>query len=163
LLSELAVSVAPERHDAATAVGGTAPQSLAEQVAQAPEGRRRALVAAFVREKALRSLGVDPSRAIDPRTPLGDLGLDSLLAVELRNTLGRALGRTLPATLLFDHPSLDALTDFLLAELQPAAAAPALAAPEPPAPEPTASLVDSIEDLSDEEVERLLAARAKKG
>ena len=32
---------------------------------------------------ALRALGLDASRAVDPRTPLGELGLDSLLAVEL--------------------------------------------------------------------------------
>ncbi len=69
---------------------------------------------AFVREHALRALGVDPAKPIDPRTPLGDLGLDSLLAVELRNTLGRALGASLPATLLFDYPSIETLAAYLL-------------------------------------------------
>jgi NADPH:quinone reductase-like Zn-dependent oxidoreductase len=136
------------------------PLDLHEQLAAAAPGRRRPLVAAFVRERALRALGVDPSRAVDPRTPLGELGLDSLLAVELRNTLGRALGRTLPATLLFDRPTLDALTDFILDEML-ADAQPAGTAAETPAA-PSASLVDSIEDLSDDEVDRLLAARTKR-
>jgi acyl carrier protein len=134
---------------------------LREQIAAAVPGRRRPLVAAFVRERALRALGVDPSRPVDPRTPLGELGLDSLLAVELRNTLGTALGCPLPATLLFDYPTIDTLADYLLNEVLALGAdtgVPEAAASEVPA----TSLVGSIEDLSDEEVERQLAARAKR-
>ena len=128
---------------------------LRERLAAAAPGRRRALMAAFVRERALRALGVDSARAVDPRTPLGELGLDSLLAVELRNTLGNAVGRTLPATLLFDYPTIDTLTDFLLKELLGAPGADPASAPKP-------GLVGSIEELSDEEVERQLAARARR-
>jgi acyl carrier protein len=107
----------------------------------------------------LKALGVDPGRAVDPRTPLGELGLDSLLAVELRNTLGNAVGATLPATLLFDYPTIDTLTDYLLAEVPGLGEAPAAApAPAPAAPD----RVGSIEELSDEEVERQLAARLGK-
>jgi acyl carrier protein len=119
------------------------------------------MVAAFVRERALRALGVDPSRAVDPRTPLGELGLDSLLAVELRNTLGTALGRSQPATLLFDYPTIDALTDYLLNDvLELGAETPV--AEGAPAAERTGDLVGSIEDLSDDEVDRQLAARAQR-
>jgi acyl transferase domain-containing protein/acyl carrier protein len=142
--------------------GAAAPSAgLREQLQDAPPGRRRPLVAAFVRERALKALGVDPARAVDPRTPLGELGLDSLLAVELRNTLGAALGQTLSATLLFDYPTIDTLTDYLLNDvIQP----PAPAAPEAVAVavEAPASMVDAIEDLSDEEVDRLLAQRAQR-
>ncbi|MEO8057468.1 MAG: SDR family NAD(P)-dependent oxidoreductase [Burkholderiales bacterium] len=139
----------------ATPTRGT---DLRDQVASAAPGRRRPIVAAFVRERALRALGLDPSRAIDPRTPLGELGLDSLLAVELRNTLGKALGHTLPATLLFDYPTITALTDYLVDEVL----TPSPGVLEPAAPAAASvTLVDSIEDLSDEEVERQLAARAK--
>ncbi len=116
---------------------------------------------AFVREHALRALGVDPAKPIDPRTPLGDLGLDSLLAVELRNTLGRALGASLPATLLFDYPSIESLAGYLLNDVLQ------LAQPEAPATtltaEPAAdSLVGSIESMSDDEVDRLIAARSQR-
>ena len=118
------------------------------------------MLAAFVREKALRALGLDAARAIDPRTPLGELGLDSLLAVELRNTLGTALGRSLPATLLFDHPTLDALTDHLIAELFTPGGADATQAQKREMATGS-TIVGSIEDLSDEEVDRQLAARSK--
>ncbi|MEO8804851.1 MAG: type I polyketide synthase, partial [Burkholderiaceae bacterium] len=133
---------------------------LRQQLEAAQPGRWRPLVAAFVRERALRALGVDPSKPVDPRTPLGDLGLDSLLAVELRNTLGAALGQTLPATLLFDYPTIDALTDHLLGGvLKPAGAEEAVAVVV--ADEPV-NRVEAIEDLSDEEVDRLLAQRAQR-
>lgn len=132
--------------------------SLTEQLTAAPPGRRRAIVAAAVRERALRSLGLDPGRPVDSETPLAELGLDSLLAVELRNALGSMSGTTLPATLLFDHPTLAALTDYLDRLLNGAGAGPAVE------PEPVQSdVVASIEDLSDDEVDRLLAARAKGG
>ena len=54
-------------------------------------------------------LGVPESSPLGPDLPLSDAGLDSLMAVELRNTLGAAVGRTLPATLLFRYPTIDAL------------------------------------------------------
>ncbi len=58
--------------------------------------------------------------------PLSELGLDSLMALELRNALSRRLGMTLPATLAFAHPTLNAITRWLLADI--------LAVNEPEAP-----------------------------
>jgi len=137
-------------------------EALLERLASAPAGRQRALLAGFLRERACRALGLDVSRAIDPRRPLGELGLDSLLAVELRNTLGKAIGRTLPATLLFDCPNLETLTEYLCAELLGPGSPPAARAPTDESAPKADALVDSIEDLTDEEVDRLLARRTAK-
>ncbi|ABI91465.1 methyltransferase domain protein [Burkholderia ambifaria AMMD] len=67
--------------------------------------------------------------AIDGQASLFDQGLDSLLAIDLRGTLERRFEQRFESTLLFDHPSVAALTEFLLgalAEQVPrAAAAPA--------------------------------------
>jgi acyl carrier protein len=160
-LSEVAGAV---RHATAKAAGAPAAAGHADGIrkalAAAPPARKRPLMAGFVRERALRALGVDPARAVDPRTPLGELGLDSLLAIELRNTLGTALGRSLPSTLLFDYPTIDTLTDFLLGEEGASADAPANGSSA--AKTPPVSLVGSIEELSDEEVERQLAARSRR-
>ena len=131
---------------------------IASQIATAPTARRRSLLAAFVRERALRALGQPTGHGIDPGTPLGELGLDSLLAVELRNTLATALGRPLPATLLFDHPTIDALTDHLLRELS-TSDTPQFDVSGPSTGTSASTIVDCIEDLSDAEVERQLAVR----
>jgi NAD(P)-dependent dehydrogenase (short-subunit alcohol dehydrogenase family)/acyl carrier protein len=130
----------------------------------APAAARRALLDVFVRERVGHALGTDPARAIDEHMPLGDLGLDSLLAIELRNTLSAALGRPLPATLLFDHPSIAQLTAALLIdELRISDSG---SVPTPPAtsqaPSIATQLVTSVAGLSDEEVELQLAARLRR-
>jgi amino acid adenylation domain-containing protein len=54
-----------------------------------------------------------PAREIDGHTPFGTLGLTSLLGLEIRNVLEAGLGLRLPATLIWAHPTLDALTGHL--------------------------------------------------
>jgi hypothetical protein len=153
LLSEVTAGRVLPAAPAALPVRGRA---LMTRLNSAPSARRRPMLAAFVREAAMRALGLDPARLVDPRTPLGDLGLDSLLAVELRNTLATAMERPLPATLLFDYPTLDALTAHLLEKV--AVQAEMEEANEQPVARPT-DRIGEIEDLSDEEVDRLLEQR----
>jgi acyl carrier protein len=62
-------------------------------------------------------LGLTSPSSIDTRESLADLGFDSLTAIELRNGLNAATGLALPATLIFDHPTPQALAGYLLTEL----------------------------------------------
>jgi acyl transferase domain-containing protein/NADP-dependent 3-hydroxy acid dehydrogenase YdfG len=128
--------------------------SFRERLQAAPSADRPALLFDQVHEQVARVIGLRAGEAIDPRQPLNDLGVDSLMAVELRNRLGVALGltRALPATLVFDHPTLHALTDYLGRELLPTGAAAGAAGERG-----TGDVLEQIEGLSDEEVERLFA------
>jgi acyl carrier protein len=129
-------------------------QSLLAQLEQADAVRQADLLLNFVAEQVARVLGLTNAAQIDPRTPLNTMGLDSLMAVELRNRLGSGLGRSLPATLAFDYPTVDTLIDYLRATLLPPTT--------PASPSPAQSTDDplgSIEDLSDDEVDALFAKR----
>ena len=65
--------------------------------------------------------------------PLSELGVESLTAVELRTALQERTGVPLPATLVYDHPTADAIVQLLRAR-----ATPVEAAPTRPTPAPTA-------------------------
>ncbi|MBZ0276126.1 MAG: SDR family NAD(P)-dependent oxidoreductase, partial [Anaerolineae bacterium] len=141
--------------------------SVLQQITEAVPAKRRELLVAFVQAQVARVLGAESPHLIDEHTPMNSLGLDSLMAVELRNRLssGLELKRTLPATLVFDYPTVAAMTNYLLKDVlaldTEAAAAPVASTPTA---EPGASvldMLDTFENLSDEEVERLLAEHMK--
>jgi acyl transferase domain-containing protein/aryl carrier-like protein len=64
---------------------------------------------AAVDAAARAELGLTPDAHLDPTRGWFELGLDSIMAVSLAARLSRALGRTLPPTTAFDHPTPDAL------------------------------------------------------
>jgi acyl transferase domain-containing protein/NAD(P)-dependent dehydrogenase (short-subunit alcohol dehydrogenase family) len=59
-----------------------------------------------------------PAAELGRETPLPTLGLDSLMALELRNRLELSLGVTLSATLIWGYPTIAALTPFLLDKME---------------------------------------------
>ncbi len=70
---------------------------------------------AFVLALARKVLGLSLEHHISGEMPLQQVGLDSLMALELRNLLAQALGCPLKATLLFDYPTIRGLAQYLLA------------------------------------------------
>ncbi len=73
---------------------------------------RLELLLTEARRAAATVLGVDPD-ALDTHRPLADLGVDSLLSVELRCILTERLGVPVPATLLWNHPTVAAVATYL--------------------------------------------------
>jgi acyl transferase domain-containing protein len=69
-------------------------------------------VEGLVLRSTLQVLGGEPDE-LDTELSFRDLGVDSRMAVELRDQLARATGRALPTTVLFDHPTPAALIDAL--------------------------------------------------
>ncbi|WP_143079012.1 type I polyketide synthase, partial [Streptomyces monashensis] len=82
----------------------------------APEARRRELLTE-VRTRAAAALGYAGAEQVGAERAFRDLGVDSLIAVELRNVLAAVSGVALPATVVFDHPTPQALAAFLYSEL----------------------------------------------
>jgi acyl carrier protein len=129
--------------------------ALLRQIAEAPESERADVLLAHVRQQALKVLGLAATHPLNPDQPLSDLGLDSLMAVELRNALGAALGATLPPTLLFDYPTVNAVAG-LLAQKIPTMSKEPVAQPARDERERDA-LVAEIQELSESEVEAAIA------
>jgi acyl transferase domain-containing protein len=126
-----------------------------------PADRPDAL-SSYLRGELARVLGFGPGRPLDPERGFFELGMDSLLAVELRNRLQTGLDHALPPTLAFDHPSLQTLARYLGREVLGLGAE---AVRETAAPYAASSdeLLMRIEGLADDEVELMVAARSAPG
>ncbi|MGI5183697.1 SDR family NAD(P)-dependent oxidoreductase [Dactylosporangium sp. CA-152071] len=85
--------------------------------AAAPAGERDRLLVELIVGCLAGVLGHSSTAQVGSSRPFLELGLDSLTAVELRNKLGAAIGLRLPAGIVFDHPTADALAAALHARL----------------------------------------------
>ncbi|PSK80296.1 phosphopantetheine binding protein, partial [Murinocardiopsis flavida] len=119
LLSGL-VRAAPghDSGDARPAVAAS--DGLAERIgALADDAARHREVLDVVIAEAKALLGYAAGDLLDPERQFGDLGADSLVAVELRGRLSSATGLRLPSSLLFDYPTPTVLARYLAGELAP--------------------------------------------
>jgi myxalamid-type polyketide synthase MxaE and MxaD len=118
-----------------------------------------------VRAEVAGVLGVDADTQVDLTRGLFEMGMDSLMAVELRARLEKGVGRTLPSTLTFNYPNVTALAGFIerewTASAQATGHAPDLtASAATSAAKPAASGAnDNLDALSDDELEERLLAR----
>lgn len=146
----------------------SAAQALRRDWQFATDEQRAAGVTTYLRQMLAARLGM-PETEIDPDVSLTALGLDSLLAVEVRGTIRRDLAIDLPLAGLLDADAFQNLADALLDRLR--GGAPTARAPrESPAPRSDtgeAHHTDRTSDtggasgtgaLSPAEAERLLAA-----
>lgn len=92
---------APSVVSAAAAVAGLEPSARAEWLKQA------------VRTQVAAVLGLAGADAVPADADVNALGLDSMMAVELRNRLNRLIGASLPLSVVFENPRVPALADAL--------------------------------------------------
>ncbi|MGW2184127.1 type I polyketide synthase [Streptomyces sp. NPDC001732] len=98
---------------------GAPAAALKDRLAQLSAKERRRTVLRTVQREAAVVLGLPDSESVGAQQVFKEVGLDSLMAVELRRRLSAETGVALPATLAFDHPTPDAVATFLLERLAP--------------------------------------------
>jgi acyl transferase domain-containing protein/acyl carrier protein len=101
------------RPDAAKAARESGPRLSMRELLAVPPGARHALLLAHV-QKSLALVMVLDAPELDPEESLSNLGLDSLMALELQHSLEESFGVKLPIELLMGMPSLNEFVTRLL-------------------------------------------------
>ena len=137
--------------------------SFSDRIAAAPPNQHQEIVESFVAEQVAAVIGLSRSRGIDPQQALNELGLDSMMAVELRNRLATGLGlkRHLPATLVFDYPTVFAIGTYLRTEILRLEAPLAPVASTPGSSSPEMDILSALEGLSDDAADQLLSGEER--
>jgi SAM-dependent methyltransferase/acyl carrier protein len=158
-LDHAGIATVPTHQQAASVV-----TDVCAALADAMPDERHDILVDAVRHAIAFVLRIADAAKLPRDQPLLDLGFDSLMAVELRNVLKRslALEHKLPATLVFDHPTVAAIANYLelLLSDHPAAADLVVAHEARSAIVTAMPLVaDALADLSEDEVEAMLLQR----
>ncbi|MEM8809152.1 MAG: SDR family oxidoreductase [Cyanobacteria bacterium P01_G01_bin.38] len=137
--------------------------TLLLELQQAPAHKRLSLLSRQLQSLIAKVLGLPSPESVQPRHRLFDLGIDSLMAVELKSRLEAGLDCQLRSTLIFDYPTLEALVGYLVAEVLSLDTGEPAPEPEPPAKDsPEDAMAADVADLSESEAEALLLAELSK-
>jgi acyl transferase domain-containing protein/SAM-dependent methyltransferase/acyl carrier protein len=132
--------------------------TLVARLREAPLADRSNLIVEYVRGHVMDVLHLDSSDPPDRKDRLMDLGFDSLMAVELKGRLSQALEGTvsIPSTLIFDYPTIDAIATFMAVQLEDEFGAPDRDRTSEHRSSPDEKGVPAIASLSEDQVEELL-------
>nr|WP_229882520.1 type I polyketide synthase [Streptomyces alanosinicus] len=143
------LAVTPARRTASVADGVAAGESFQTRLTALPRAERETAVLDLVRTQTALVLGHARPDSVEATRDFRGLGIDSLTAVELRNRLNAATGLRLPATLVFDYPSPQALARHIGAELldaEPLAEGAAVTGTAPGTTVPAVRIADQADD-----------------
>ena len=111
LMAELA-----REHPTVAAEAVAEKTSLVQRLIAAPTEQRKAMLQEYLRHTVADTMRMDPSQVRD-ESGFFDLGMDSLMAIELRQRLEKDLGRPLSATIAIDYPRLTDVAEFLVTDV----------------------------------------------
>ncbi len=156
---EADLRIAPDGESVSQDAAKLGASGLSGLLADAVGSERDEVVTEAVRACVMQVLRSDPDRPPSRDARLMELGLDSLMAVRLRNLLQKRLGLegSLPSTLVFDYPTIRRISELVMSLLdgpeQPEAP------PEEEAPRAPDERERRVAELSEEEVEAMLLER----
>ncbi|MBR8332456.1 SDR family NAD(P)-dependent oxidoreductase [Burkholderia ambifaria] len=101
-----------------------------------------------------RIMALDAARPLAQDKSFHELGLDSLMAIELKRALQEGFAARVPATVMFDYPDIDSLAHWLAGPAQETRAS--ASAPTPRAAPADASAADALDQLDEGELANVL-------
>ncbi|MEZ4869001.1 MAG: SDR family NAD(P)-dependent oxidoreductase [Caldilineaceae bacterium] len=130
--------------------------TLSQQIAAAPPHQREELLLTHIQGQVAAVLGSRELPAL--AAGLTGMGMDSLMVLDLRKRLERTLEIPLPATLVFEHPTIAALGQYILATIAAGDDESAATEPEITTP-PTNGAAAAIATLSADDLMAQIAAK----
>jgi phthiocerol/phenolphthiocerol synthesis type-I polyketide synthase D len=132
---------------------------LLKKLRELPPSERHEALTAFLSELLGKALKLKNRELLAPRQGLFELGLDSIIALQLKSQLELSLGQPFPATLFFTHPTIESLAEYLssdlrLSEAETQSQTAALETPE--AESESTGESTSTDSLSEEEIAQLI-------
>jgi hypothetical protein len=155
--------------DGATASTAASAESVAlrKSLLEAAPAQRLAQLESLLREQIGRVLRVAPAR-VHKTKPFSTMGLDSLMGLEVRNRIEASLGVSLPAIVIYAHPSVSALAAHLASKIADDVATPVETPPVDVATQGASVVADvtavtqiaaAIHQMSEDEAEAALLAQ----
>ncbi|MEZ0340960.1 SDR family NAD(P)-dependent oxidoreductase [Mycobacterium sp. pV006] len=123
---------------------------------------RRELLTAHVTAQVAAAMGLASPQLLDTTVGFFQFGMDSLMSVTLQRSLSESLGQTLPASVVFDYPTVDELADYLAGVIPEIieASDPAGGGPGDEAGDSVEGVTgDTYDDLAEDELLRRLSER----
>ncbi len=93
--------------------GRMRPSTMRIKIESAPSGERHRLLMKYLYDEVAQILHLESGTSLDSQTGFAQMGMDSLMAIELRNRLEDGLGCTLPVTLAFEASNVEQLASHL--------------------------------------------------
>jgi acyl carrier protein len=137
--------------------------------AEIPVAERQQRLVDWLADQVRLALGLPPDQAIDLRRGFFQLGMDSLMAMEIQQRLQGYFGLVLPATVVFDYPYIEVLAGYLAGRIWPEEPSAGLATQSAGSATQSAGLAAiaiqetsqaQIDQLSEGEIDDLLARYA---
>jgi acyl carrier protein len=135
---------------------------LVQQLEEAPPNARQRVLETHIQRVVVRVLGLEPDSWIDPQQGFFDMGMDSLMAVDLKRRLEKSLGISLPRTAAFDFPTIEALAAYLLNDMLQLGPSQIQATDADGRQDQQIELLAEIKQLSDQNVEASLVAELER-
>ncbi|MFL9817595.1 SDR family NAD(P)-dependent oxidoreductase [Tolypothrix campylonemoides VB511288_2] len=156
-LPSLLVEFANTEDRAETAQSSALQSDILQKLQAAAANERLSLLTTHIQGEVAKVLGLPPSELPDPKQNFFDMGMDSLIAVELKNQLQNHLGQFLPSTLAFNYPNINSLAQYLSQDVLSLDISAQTSQDLPQNQEELTTSLEEIKQLSEREVMALIA------